>query len=136
MLINCCQHTHSNSYTVKKKGVLYATVLVCPPHFFLIIFYSVESVKKHTPSPRLVCFSILTNFEAFPGDRVLALPVFTRYLLNYWNLYSIKIGVQASYNTCRSKMALTGIARAVYLKKAVCTIEILAAKPWSTVLLW
>ncbi len=30
---------------------------------------------------------------------------------------------------------LTGIARAVYMKKAVCIIEILAAKPWSIIVL-
>ena len=38
----CGEHTKTVAYsTLFQKSVLYATVLVCPPHFFSIIFYSV-----------------------------------------------------------------------------------------------
>ncbi len=35
----CGEHTKTVAYsTLFQKSVLYATVLVCPPHFFSIIF--------------------------------------------------------------------------------------------------
>ncbi len=40
----CGEHTKTVAYsTLFQKSVLYATVLVCPPHFFSIIFYSVQN---------------------------------------------------------------------------------------------
>ncbi len=39
----CGEHTKTVAYsTLFQKSVLYATVLVCLPHFFSIIFYSVH----------------------------------------------------------------------------------------------
>ncbi len=37
-----------------QKSVLYATVLVCPPHFFSIIFYSVGVTGSHYLGESLV----------------------------------------------------------------------------------
>ncbi len=60
----CGEHTKTVAYsTLFQKSVLYATVLVCPPHFFQSFFTVYECISVLSLHGYVLATTILTGYS-------------------------------------------------------------------------